>query len=95
MADKRRSATLDLNLCHILNGHQTSTHPVRPPILTDVNPVRYSIDSATPRAQDLQSMLDDGARLRSSSTSSLESKKILVSSQNMANLFRNRRTNRG
>ncbi|RKL13485.1 hypothetical protein BFJ68_g7151 [Fusarium oxysporum] len=44
----------------------TSTHPVRPPILTDVNPVRYSIDSATPRAQDLQSMLDDGARLRSS-----------------------------
>ncbi|KAG7421159.1 hypothetical protein DER46DRAFT_653001 [Fusarium sp. MPI-SDFR-AT-0072] len=57
-----------------LNGGQerTSTHPVRPPILTDVNPVRYSIDSATPRAQDLQSMLDDGARLRSSSTSSLE-----------------------
>jgi hypothetical protein len=41
--------------------------------MTDVNPVRYSIDSATPRAQDLQSMLDDGARLRSSSTSSLES----------------------
>ncbi|KAM0564617.1 hypothetical protein ACHAPJ_000832 [Fusarium lateritium] len=57
-----------------LNGssEKTSTHPTRPPILTDVNPVRYSIDSATPRAQDLQSMLDDGARLRSSSTSSLE-----------------------
>ncbi|KAF9773056.1 hypothetical protein IL306_009170 [Fusarium sp. DS 682] len=51
-----------------LNGapEKTSTHPIRPPILTDVNPVRYSIDSATPRAQDLQSMLDDGARLRSS-----------------------------
>ncbi|KAF5018203.1 hypothetical protein F66182_9822 [Fusarium sp. NRRL 66182] len=57
-----------------INGlsEEISTHPTRPPILTDVNPVRYSIDSATPRAQDLQSMLDDGARLRSSSTSSLE-----------------------
>ncbi|KAG5663755.1 hypothetical protein KAF25_006340 [Fusarium avenaceum] len=57
-----------------VNGasEKTSTHPTRPPIFTDVNPVRYSIDSATPRAQDLQSMLDDGARLRSSSTSSLE-----------------------
>ncbi|CAF3552157.1 unnamed protein product [Fusarium graminearum] len=53
-------------------SEKTSTHPTRPPIMTDVNPVRYSIDSATPRAQDLQSMLDDGARLRSSSTSSLE-----------------------
>ncbi|KAM0203501.1 hypothetical protein ACHAPA_000539 [Fusarium lateritium] len=57
-----------------VNGasEKISTHPTRPPIFTDVNPVRYSIDSATPRAQDLQSMLDDGARLRSSSTSSLE-----------------------
>lgn len=53
--------------------HQTSTHPARPPISTDVNPVQYNIDSATPRAQDLQSMLDEGTRLRSSSTSSLES----------------------
>lgn len=35
--------------------------------------MRYSIDSATPRAQDLQDMLSDGNRLRSSSTSSLES----------------------
>ncbi|KAH7273668.1 hypothetical protein FSOLCH5_001445 [Fusarium solani] len=49
-----------------------STHPARPPISTDVNPVQYNIDSATPRAQDLQSMLDEGTRLRSSSTSSLE-----------------------
>ncbi|RCI13248.1 hypothetical protein L249_0342 [Ophiocordyceps polyrhachis-furcata BCC 54312] len=44
----------------------------RPPISTDVKPVRYSIDSATPRAQDLQDMLNDSARLRSSSSSSLE-----------------------
>ncbi|KAM0440910.1 hypothetical protein ACHAPT_000213 [Fusarium lateritium] len=51
---------------------KTSTHPARPPISTDVNPVQYNIDSATPRAQDLQSMLDEGTRLRSSSTSSLE-----------------------
>ncbi|KAM5367666.1 hypothetical protein ACJZ2D_009867 [Fusarium nematophilum] len=51
---------------------RTSVHPARPPISTDVNPVRYTLDSATPRAQDLQSMLDEGARLRSSSTSSLE-----------------------
>ncbi|KAM0516314.1 hypothetical protein ACHAPE_005461 [Trichoderma viride] len=47
-------------------------HPTRPPISTDVKPVRYSLDSATPRAQDLQDMLVDGSRLRSSSTSSLE-----------------------
>ncbi|RDA92591.1 hypothetical protein CP533_0939 [Ophiocordyceps camponoti-saundersi (nom. inval.)] len=44
----------------------------RPPISTDVKPVRYSIDSATPRAQDLQDMLSDSNRLRSSSSSSLE-----------------------
>ncbi|CAM1504290.1 Fc.00g018810.m01.CDS01 [Cosmosporella sp. VM-42] len=55
-----------------LNGGQSSTHPARPPISTDVRPVRYSLDSATPRAQDLQAMLEDGSRLRSSSTSSLE-----------------------
>ncbi|UKZ75427.1 hypothetical protein TrVFT333_003112 [Trichoderma virens FT-333] len=48
------------------------SHPTRPPISTDVKPVRYSLDSATPRAQDLQDMLMDGSRLRSSSTSSLE-----------------------
>ncbi|PTB77901.1 hypothetical protein M440DRAFT_1331591 [Trichoderma longibrachiatum ATCC 18648] len=48
------------------------SHPARPPISTDVKPVRYSLDSATPRAQDLQDMLVDGSRLRSSSTSSLE-----------------------
>ncbi|EXV01968.1 hypothetical protein X797_004801 [Metarhizium robertsii] len=48
------------------------SQPPRPPISTDVKPVRYSIDSATPRAQDLQDMLGDGSRLRSSSTSSLE-----------------------
>jgi hypothetical protein len=89
MVDKRRFAILSPNLCHVLNRHQTSTHPVRPPILTDVNPVRYSIDSATPRAQDLQSMLDDGARLRSSSTSSLESKLISVKSPYRTNLSRN------
>jgi hypothetical protein len=61
-------------LCDMhLIRHQISTHPARPPISTDVNPVQYNIDSATPRAQDLQSMLDEGTRLRSSSTSSLES----------------------
>ncbi|KAG8408965.1 hypothetical protein J3458_019973 [Metarhizium acridum] len=49
-----------------------TSQPPRPPISTDVKPVRYTIDSATPRAQDLQNMLDDGSRLRSSSTSSLE-----------------------
>ncbi|KAL5088048.1 hypothetical protein Trisim1_007216 [Trichoderma cf. simile WF8] len=48
------------------------SHPTRPPISTDVKPVRYSLDGATPRAQDLQEMLMDGSRLRSSSTSSLE-----------------------
>lgn len=44
----------------------------RPPISTDVKPVRYSIESATPRAQDPQAMLTDSICLRSSSSSSLE-----------------------
>ncbi|KAH8179372.1 hypothetical protein LIA77_00891 [Sarocladium implicatum] len=48
------------------------THPTRPSVSTDVKPVRYSVESATPRAQDMQNMLDEANRLRSSSTSSLE-----------------------
>jgi len=57
-----------------LNGNPQKPEqlPYRPPISTDVKPVRYSIDSATPRAQDLEAMMSDGSRLRSSSTSSLE-----------------------
>ncbi|KAI0517199.1 hypothetical protein F5B22DRAFT_133418 [Xylaria bambusicola] len=46
--------------------------PTPPPLSTDVKPVRYSIDSATPRAQNLQEVLSDSSRLRSSSASSLE-----------------------
>ncbi|KAI1631654.1 hypothetical protein F4809DRAFT_657590 [Biscogniauxia mediterranea] len=49
--------------------------PTPPPLATDIKPVRYSLDSATPRAQNLQevqSMLSDSSRIRSSSTSSLE-----------------------
>lgn len=57
-------------LTRYIQAHET---PSRPPISTDVKPVRYSIDSATPRAQDLDEMLSDASRLRSSSTSSLES----------------------
>ncbi|KAG5973866.1 hypothetical protein E4U55_000229 [Claviceps digitariae] len=49
-----------------------SENPPRPPISTDVKPVRYSLENATPRAQDFQDMLGDDSRLRSSSTSSLE-----------------------
>lgn len=45
-----------------------------PPLSTDIRPVRYSVDSATPRAQDLQDMLSDPSRIRSSSANSLESK---------------------
>ncbi|KAH7321245.1 hypothetical protein B0I35DRAFT_477749 [Stachybotrys elegans] len=51
---------------------ESSIAPSRPLVSTDVKPVRYSVDSATPRAQDLQDMINDGSRLRSSSTSSLE-----------------------
>ncbi|KAG6009750.1 hypothetical protein E4U21_001499 [Claviceps maximensis] len=47
-------------------------HPSRPPISTDVKPVRYSLESATPRAQDYQAMLSDDGKMRSNSTSSLE-----------------------
>ncbi|KAH7375652.1 hypothetical protein B0T11DRAFT_11430 [Plectosphaerella cucumerina] len=46
--------------------------PNPPPLSTNVSSVRYSLDSATPRAQDLQDMLSESSRLRSSSTSSLE-----------------------
>jgi hypothetical protein len=49
-----------------------SDGPPRLPLATDVKPIRYSVDSATPRAQDLEDLLSDGSRLRSSSTSSLE-----------------------
>ncbi|KAG6032504.1 hypothetical protein E4U19_007420 [Claviceps sp. Clav32 group G5] len=46
-------------------------HPPRPPISTDVKPARYSLESATPQAQDCRDMFGDDSRLRSSSTSSL------------------------
>ncbi|KAL8414190.1 hypothetical protein RB594_005423 [Gaeumannomyces avenae] len=43
-----------------------------PPISTNVKPVQYSLESATPQAQNLQDVINDHARLRSSSASSLE-----------------------
>ncbi|KAI1465489.1 uncharacterized protein F4812DRAFT_461802 [Daldinia caldariorum] len=46
--------------------------PTPPPLSTNVKPVRYSIDSATPRAQDLQEIMSESSRIRSSSASSLE-----------------------
>ncbi|KAI1852104.1 hypothetical protein JX265_005941 [Neoarthrinium moseri] len=49
--------------------------PTPPPISTDVKPIRFSLDSATPRAQNLQEvqgLLSESARIRSSSASSLE-----------------------
>jgi hypothetical protein len=51
---------------------KSTSQPHRPHLSTDVKPVRYNVDSATPRAQDLQDMIGDAPRLRSSSTSSLE-----------------------
>ncbi|KAI1811770.1 hypothetical protein GGS20DRAFT_76904 [Poronia punctata] len=45
-------------------------HP--PSLSTDIKPARYSLDSATPRAQNLQDVLSDPSRIRSSSASSLE-----------------------
>ncbi|KAJ9130416.1 nitrogen permease regulator 2, partial [Pleurostoma richardsiae] len=48
------------------------SQPTPPPISTNVKPVRYSLDNATPQAQNLQDVLSDTARLRSSSASSLE-----------------------
>ncbi|KPM37368.1 hypothetical protein AK830_g9214 [Neonectria ditissima] len=71
-SSERSSPKADANNPVSVNGNSdnSSTLPAR--ITTDVHPVRYSLESATPRAQDLQSMLDDGGRLRSSSTSSLE-----------------------
>ncbi|KAI1324822.1 hypothetical protein F5Y16DRAFT_423568 [Xylariaceae sp. FL0255] len=57
------------------NGRASKTKsmslPTPPPLSTDVKPVRYSLDSATPRAQNLQDVLGE-SRIRSSSTSSLE-----------------------
>ncbi|GAP84312.2 hypothetical protein SAMD00023353_0701250 [Rosellinia necatrix] len=46
--------------------------PTPPPLSTDVKPIRYSLDSATPRAQNLQEVLGDPLKIRSSSASSLE-----------------------
>ncbi|KFG77969.1 hypothetical protein MANI_004567 [Metarhizium anisopliae] len=50
----------DVEQTHYGDMSQSSepiSQPPRPPISTDVKPVRYSIDSATPRAQDLQDIL--------------------------------------
>lgn len=49
--------------------------PTPPPIHTDVRPVNYTIENATPRAQDLrevQNFVTESQRIRSSSASSLE-----------------------
>ncbi|KAL7620246.1 hypothetical protein AAE478_009239 [Parahypoxylon ruwenzoriense] len=46
--------------------------PTPPPLSTDIKPARFSIDSATPRAQNLQEVLNESSRIRSSSASSLE-----------------------
>ncbi|KUI70682.1 hypothetical protein VM1G_06124 [Cytospora mali] len=51
---------------------QTSSHPNPPPISTNVRPTKWSLDTATPQAQNLQDVLSDTSRLRSSSASSLE-----------------------
>lgn len=52
-------------------------HPTPPPISTNVKPSRYSLDNATPQAQKLQDVFD-ASRLRSSSTSSLECRRIVT-----------------
>ncbi|RYO98686.1 hypothetical protein DL764_007012 [Monosporascus ibericus] len=49
--------------------------PTPPALTTDIKPARFSIDSQTPRAQSLQeiqTLMNESARLRSSSASSLE-----------------------
>ncbi|EON98569.1 hypothetical protein UCRPA7_5943 [Phaeoacremonium minimum UCRPA7] len=51
---------------------EASTKPTPPPISTNIKPARYSLDNATPQAQNLQDIFSDTARLRSSSASSLE-----------------------
>ncbi|KAI1392874.1 uncharacterized protein F4822DRAFT_426077 [Hypoxylon trugodes] len=55
-----------------LNSQIQAKSPAPPPLSTDVKPVRYSLESATPRAQNLQDVLNDSSRIRSSSASSLE-----------------------
>ncbi|KAK8072480.1 hypothetical protein PG996_005828, partial [Apiospora saccharicola] len=62
-----------------LNDHSSKAKspglPTPPPISTDVRPARFSLEGATPRAQNLkevESSLSDTSRIRSSSTSSLE-----------------------
>ncbi|KAK2777296.1 hypothetical protein CKAH01_12120 [Colletotrichum kahawae] len=75
-ADARTSPKTDTMSLPPVTEHASKSRspglPTPPPLSTDVRPVRYSIDSATPRAQDLQDMLSESSRLRSSSTSSLE-----------------------
>ncbi|KND91428.1 hypothetical protein TOPH_04043 [Tolypocladium ophioglossoides CBS 100239] len=73
-AGERSSPKADESSSAALDGtpHKSPPHQPRPPLSTDIKPVRYSVDSATPQAQDLQDMLSDSSRLRSSSSSSLE-----------------------
>lgn len=54
------------------NKSQASSHPTPPPISTNVRPARYSLDTATPQAQNLPDVLGETTRVRSSSASSLE-----------------------
>ncbi|KAI0107725.1 hypothetical protein GGR51DRAFT_548236 [Nemania sp. FL0031] len=72
----RRSPKSEESIISTPNDRATKTKsmglPTPPPLSTDIRPIRYSLDSATPRAQNLQEILSDSSRLRSSSTSSLE-----------------------
>lgn len=55
--------------------------PTPPPLTTNIKPARFSLDSATPRAQtlqDVQGFMSEAARLRSSSASSLERESLFT-----------------
>lgn len=52
---------------------QPREHATPPPLSTNVRPVRYSLETSTPQAQNLKDVLNDSPRVRSSSTSSLGS----------------------
>ncbi len=55
-------------------GLKSLSFATPPPITTNVQPVQYNLDAATPQAQNLQEILNDASNLLSSGPSSLERK---------------------
>ncbi|KAF3764552.1 hypothetical protein M406DRAFT_258214 [Cryphonectria parasitica EP155] len=67
---RKSSSDEAVSVIHAPEGFQH--WPMLSPLSTNVKPATFSLDNATPQAQDLKDVLNESARLRSSSSSSLD-----------------------